>query len=773
VDLDVAGSSPVTHPLLTSLALVSQRFVTRILYLSGCIMQFSLRSLRARRGSVRPQVELLEDRLQPSGLGAVLDFQAGAGPAGVVRGDFNRDGYQDLATTNFLSNSVSILINNGNGTFGSGQVINGFDFPGPIATGDFNRDGKLDLAVGNSQSNTVTILLGNGSGAFHKVSNVLIPRGPGSIAVGDFNRDGKLDLVITAGGGIGSAGGTVNIRLGNGNGTFRNGPNISTSPNPTSVAVGYINADRILDLAIGHGSGNSVDIRLGNGNGTFRNAPAVVVDSSSSQVALGDFSGDGKVDLAAASSLTNTVSIRLGNGNGTFSYAPTLLAGPAPGKLVISDINHDGRADLTVVNSGDTITTAGLGIVDVFISLGRGGFRLGSRVTTGDQSGDVALGDFNRDGKLDFATVNFNSNNVSVARGLGNGKFLTAVPATTTPFPNGQEPSGLVIGDFNNDGNPDVLVANSGTSNVDILLGNGNGSFSQPITGPVFVGSVPLAIVSGDFNHDGKLDFLTANSQANTVSVRLGNGNGAFTNPAPTDVPVGTTPFGVAVGDFNHDNVLDFATANLNSGNVSIRLGNGDGTFHPGPQAEIAIGIKPSAVAVGDFNHDNIPDLAVTTLTGTLHILIGNGNGTFTELNPPLNVGLAPRSIAVSDLNGDGKLDLVIANAGSNNVSVLFGNGNGTFVPAVNYFVGISPIAVTAADVNGDGILDLVTADNGYTDVSVLLGNVGGTFQSALDYLAGPTPTGVGVADFNKDGKPDVAVSLFGSDGINLLLGTS
>jgi hypothetical protein len=178
-------------------------------------------------------------------------------------------------------------------------------------------------------------------------------------------------------------------------------------------------------------------------------------------------------------------------------------------------------------------------------------------------------------------------------------------------------------------------------------------------------------------------------------------------------------------------------------------------------------------VAVGDFNGDGVPDLAVTNSgPRTVSVLLGNGDGTFrTAFNCP--VGAAPTCVAVGDFDRDGILDLVVNNnVASGTVSVLMGNGDGTFRAAGSYAAGISASAVAVADLNGDGILDLAVANGGSNNVSVLLGNGDGTFGAAVNYPAGggdqPFPRSMAVGDFNGDGTPDLVVA---SDTVSVLLG--
>jgi uncharacterized protein (UPF0548 family) len=176
-------------------------------------------------------------------------------------------------------------------------------------------------------------------------------------------------------------------------------------------------------------------------------------------------------------------------------------------------------------------------------------------------------------------------------------------------------------------------------------------------------------VAVGDFNGDGKLDLAVANGDGDTVSIRLGNGTGTFTN-AP-DVVVGGSPTSVAVGGFNGDGKLDLAVANGDGSTVSIRLGTGDGTFTNAP--DVVVGSLPFSVAVGDFNGDGKPDLATANSgngSNSVSIRLGNGDGTFTNA-PDVPVGITPASVAVGDFNGDGKPDLAVANEDSNTVTVL------------------------------------------------------------------------------------------------------
>jgi hypothetical protein len=227
------------------------------------------------------------------------------------------------------------------------------------------------------------------------------------------------------------------------------------------------------------------------------------------------------------------------------------------------------------------------------------------------------------------------------------------------------------------------------------------------------------------------------------------------------------------VGDFNGDGWADLAVANDGSHNVSVLLGNGDGTFQEAQN--FATGPRPVSVVGGDFNRDGVQDLAVAyrgsvrpVVPGGVSVLLGNGDGTF---QAPLNfaIGSLSTSVAVGDFNGDKVLDLAVADAGSYDILVLLGNGDGTFQAARNFAAGNGPYSVAVGDFNRDGRQDLAVAI--YPDnVSVLLGNGDGTFQGAQIFGAGTFPSSVAVGDFNLDGLPDLAVANNRSDDVSVLI---
>jgi len=260
-----------------------------------------------------------------------------------------------------------------------------------------------------------------------------------------------------------------------------------------------------------------------------------------------------------------------------------------------------------------------------------------------------------------------------------------------------------------------------------------------------------------------KADLAVVNTTSNNLSILLGNGDGTF--QTAVNYATGNGPVTLAAGDFNGDGKVDLVVGNATDGTLSLFFGNGDGTFHLAANTIYVYEI--GGVAVGDFNRDGKTDIAYVGYSG-LYILIGNGDGTF---QPSIYYsGYGTNGLAVGDLNGDGKSDIVgVSN--SYGLYVFLGNGDGTFQSPVIYQAGSLPQGVVIADVNGDGKLDVVAANSGGSTISLLLGNGDGTLQSAESYSVGSQPRAIAAGDFNGDGRTDLAIANYGSNSVSVMLG--
>jgi hypothetical protein len=371
--------------------------------------------------------------------------------------------------------------------------------------------------------------------------------------------------------------------------------------------------------------------------------------------------------------------------------------------------------------------------------------------------GDIATEDFNGDGKLDLAFATTGGFNI-IELGNGDGTFTTGQQLP------GNAAEAIVAGDWNNDGIPDLATADFNNS-ATIYLGNGDGTFTKLAS--YTIPDSPHAVAAGDLNGDGVADLVVVHLDltAPGIDVLIGLGGGAFANPVAYNAPV--TGTGVAMADLNGDGKLDVIASGfigVGMGAMNVLLGNGDGTLQPAMQFTAPGDFE--SLAVGDFNHDGIPDVA-TVGQHTLQVFLGKGDGTLITGTSQFLPSFETMSLRAADVTGDGNLDLLAANLYDNSISVFPGKGDGTFRSAFLYGTGPT-ISIATGDFNGDGALDAVAPTaNGFggNHYDVLLGDGSGKFIARRDFdLATGTqtllkPKSVAVGFLDSDNFPDLAIA--------------
>jgi hypothetical protein len=341
---------------------------------------------------------------------------------------------------------------------------------------------------------------------------------------------------------------------------------IATGAAPMAVKLADFNNDSFLDLAVANYNESTTTILLGNGDGSFgyRVNLSNGANAGTNGIAIGDVNNDHRLDIVVVNRKASNVGVFLGQGNGSFSQQTIYPTGTnsTPAGLALGDLNNDNILDLVVSNhEHDTLF--------VFLGSGNGTFVMTLTLATGNYSGPylVVLNDFNRDNRLDIAVGNGDANYIGIFLGDGTGNFS---PQTIYYIAPGSY--ALVAADFNRDGILDIATANYYTNNTSILLGKGDGTFTQPNNFSTGSGSLPYAVVNGDFNRDNIQDLIVPNSGTDNVGILLGYGNGKFRNQMTYSTGNGSGPVDVTVGDLNGDNRLDFISANNNQGTVGIFL---------------------------------------------------------------------------------------------------------------------------------------------------------------------------------------------------------
>jgi len=571
-----------------------------------------------------------------------------------VFADFNGDGYLDIATLLFQANAppqVSIFLNQGAmapGVFAAPTLYAAPSGATGLSGGDFNGDGKQDLAttiytVGapgvQSAYNAFSVLYGNGDGTLNAPKTQSIAPFDG-FTTGDFNGDGATDLAFLVAPTPGSLFTSVQILLGSNSGTFSPGAALpvaataSTSiPDPMDAVA--LTDDGNLDLVI---TTNVLNVFHGDGKGGFTPAGTYGVSLQpgvSAGYLFADVNGDGNQDLI----LTNQPSevfLFLGNGGSTFQAPP---ASPVSGP--IADVNNDGIADMVFLppQGGDYFGTA--------LGRGDGSFAILNQTTPvppAETGYLLVTGDFNGDGKTDVIAIQPGSLNdrgfpcgtpdaqLLSYLGSGDGRFQ----AKGTALPLGVSAAGPgATGDFNSDGNLDILIPSGCPPGIQLVPGKGDGTFGSPISLNIQGGNDSMPIV-GDLNNDKKLDFIWESI------VFLGNGDGTF-KQLPLTIAAANV---VAIVDLNGDGILDAVTGNTGgpSNGSAVYAGNGDGTFQATPFYTVPLPTYTSgssigytyqySISFGDVNGDGNPDLLVGEQGSAdpfLAIYFGDGHGNFTE----------------------------------------------------------------------------------------------------------------------------------------------
>lgn len=602
------------------------------------------------------------------------------------------------------------------------------------AGGIFTSSGGLGGAWAFPGSRQVTVYLGTSALLYTGSQSYPLSSPVSNLVAEDINGDRVLDLVLGLNQTFGSnpAPGGVGVMLNQGNGTFAPMVKYTAGTSVESVAVLDLNRDGRPDIATADNSSGTLQVLLGNGNGTFQAALPVPTPSANTlhwSVTIADVTGDGNLDLAASGQ--GAITIVPGNGDGTFGQASRYVTrdGPLWG-IVAGDFTGDGRLDLAVCNGQQSSAT-------VFINTGTGQFQERDSYALTYNPHSLLVADVNHDGKLDLVNgigdarwfgPSFSSFTMDILYGGGDGSFA-GTPVSPVP---GGSVSLAAVADFSGDGRADAVAGSYFGNNVFYYEGQPGDRFAaQPQTISLGTGPqvLPTAAVAGDFNGDQRPDLAVTESGPSRVAILL-RGPTGFQAPS-TFATGGQGSSGIAAADFDGDGKLDLAVSNGLSGQTGVLQGGGNGSFQL--LAAYPTGTKPTDVAARDFTGDGRADLAVADGAdgGKIHVLRNTGAGAFAAM-PQLSVGVNPLALSLRDVNGDGRTDLIAAANGPSFtwiIGVALGNGDGTFRALQTYATDFGPTGLAVEDFDGDGNQDLfVTHCCGETNAGYYRGTGGGNF---------------------------------------------
>jgi FG-GAP-like repeat/IPT/TIG domain/FG-GAP repeat len=686
--------------------------------------------------------------ISPTSFNPNVDFTTGIAPSSISIGDLDGDGKPDLVCVNIGSNTVSVFRNT--------------SISGSITASSFTS--KVDLAIGAQAS---------------------------SVSIGDLDGDGKPDLVVTNNISYVSVFRNISTSGSITTSSFANKVDFTTGSSPRSVSIGDLDGDGKPELAVANYGSNTVSIlRNTSSSGSitissFASKVDFTSGTSPSSVSFGDLDGDGKPDLAVANYNNNTVSVFRNTssaGNitiGSFANKVDFTTGPFPISVKIGDLNGDGKPELVVANSvGSSVSvfhnTSSAGNITT------GSFASKTDFTTDSSPQSVSIGDLDGDGKPDLATANSVGSSVSVLLNTSSaGSITTGSFANKVDYPTGTNPISVSIGDLDGDGKPDLAVANNGSSTMSILRNN-------PVLPPTISSFSPLSgaigssvVITGtNFNTSTAQNFVFFGATMATVTA-------ASTTSLTVTVPTGATYQPISV--LNIANGLSgFSAKPFNVTYEGFIASNG-----LKPKVDFTTGTIPTSINIGDLDGDGKPDLAVANyVSNTVSVYrntssVGSINTSSFSSKVDFVTGSIPFSVSIGDLDGDGKPEMVVANNGSNTVSVFrntFSVGSITtssFASKVDFTTGTSPQAVSIGDLDRDGRPDLAVANAGSNTVSIFrntssVGSINtGSFAFGVDIATGSIPYSVSIGDLDGDGKPDLAVANDGSNTVSIFRNTS
>lgn len=707
----------------------------------------------------------------------------GSMPTALVVGDFDLDGFTDVAVTTpeaFIGTAALTILEGDEGGefFRTTTNIPLFGYPSAVLRAPFDDDAIPDVVVANNNGASIAFLKGLGNGDYFAPPGnpIGVDPLPERIAAGHLNNDGILDLVVANRvSASGTTPGSVSILEGQGDGTFLTV--LQSEPTPEdpdrlvsalsadlgtkALALGDLDGDLIVDIAALNTDASTITLFFGEGDLLFGNRTMLPTNAGPQDIALADLDGNGTLDVIVAESFADTdgaVAVRLGNGDGTFQEPRSFQAGNTPTAIAVGDMNGDAFLDIVVSNSRS-------GDVSVLLGDGDGGFAEARTFVTDAEPVAVALADMDDDGATDVVAVTKAESGTAVrARNLGGGS-LHAVEDLLVGLP----PSAITSGDIDDDAFPELVV---GTSTGEAMI------FSPQVQGgfkliqSLNIGGLLRGIVAYDLDGDARLDLAVADEEGDRAVIMKGLGGGQF--GSPVSIALEPRPSSITVGDFNADGRVDVAVTTSGPQGiepplpkVTALLQQANGSFLAGTPVDVEA--SPSAVVAVDFNADGRDDLAVANQNAdTISVLLSNADGSL-RLNQTLNpsdVGQQPSSLTVADFNLDGRPDIAavdfLGGISPSTIPIFLTGADGLLAFDRSLNAGTSLRDIAARDFTGDSFADLGVVVNTSNQVTLFYDRAGDSpgerrFRARPPDRVSRRPINMTVADFDGDGRYDIA----------------
>jgi len=652
-------------------------------------------------------------------LSAGTAVAVGAKPVAVIAGDFNRDGKLDIIVSNWDADTIGVLTGVGDGTFNAMAAVAVGDKPAGLAALDINKDGDLDLVVANYGADNVQLLSNNGSGTMTAGATTATGTGPASVVAGDWDRDGDQDIAVTNWGG-----GTITV-LATAAGALGADETITVGTNPLGLVAADFNSDGMLDLAAANYGDGDVSVSL-NGGAAFGAKTDTAVGTNPAGIAAVRWNAGGSLDLVISNSGSDNYSVLSGVGDGTFGAAAnTALGSTDPSGVAIGDFNRNGEPDVVFMYSTGATATA---LASGSGTTGDGTFTVSQTLSFAAGSNgpeNINFADMDRDGDLDMVVGEANLDAIYVSLNDGTGTFGALTGTSLNAVGGVQSVGDIVTGDFDNDGDIDVVVSHANGPQYYSYFSN-DGSANLTLSSRTNTGRYVKAVsqIPADIDRDGDLDWIGDDSNNGETVVYLNDGTGTFT---AASAGVSYAYYGLrdfALADVSRDGIVDLLFLEIANDIIGRGNGTGSGTFGAASTYSTSSGAhNPLGMDLADYDRDGDLDYAAAnSATTNFGVGLNDGSGafgavaTFTAADA-LNT---PSEIVSGDFDSDGDIDIALSSYGNDYVYIFSNNGSASFTYTSRVAVGDGPLGLAIGDVNKDGKLDWATTNSNTANPSTI-----------------------------------------------------